>query len=52
MDIQKKLLELIMNHTGSSHDPLPDHNSDTQLAYEFAQFFITKIDTFRENLQT
>ena len=29
-------------------NPLPDHNSNTELADEFAQFFITKIDTIRE----
>ena len=28
-------------------NPLPDYNSDTELADEFAQFFITKIDTIR-----
>ena len=31
---------------------LVDHSSDTELADEFTQFFITKIDTIRENLQT
>ena len=29
-------------------NPLPDHNSDTEPADAFAQFFITKIDTIRE----
>ena len=38
-----------MNLTGSKvMNPLPDHNSVTELADEFAQFFIAKIGTIRE----
>ena len=38
-----------MNLTGSTvMDPLTGHNSDTELACEFAQFYIIKIDTIRE----
>ena len=38
-----------MNLIGSKvMNQLPDHNSDTELADEFAQFFITKTDTIRE----
>ena len=49
----KKLYELIMNLSGSKvMNPLPDHNSDMELADEFAQFFITKIDTIREKFPT
>ena len=38
-----------MNLTGSKvMNPLPDHNNDTELVDELAQFFTTKIDTIRE----
>ena len=49
METQNKLCKLILNLTGSQvMSPLPDHNSDTDLADKFTQFFITKIDTIRE----
>ena len=47
----KKLYNFVSNITGTTkNNPMPTASSDEQLANEFAEFFIGKINKIREDL--
>ena len=48
----KKLYKIFSNMTGNiSGNPLPDSESDEELANEFADFFIQKMQKIRDSLE-
>ena len=50
---QKKLYNIIKSLTSVNHEnPLPNHDSLLQLANDFGNFFIVKIETIRRNIDS
>lgn len=48
----KKLYSLVNYLTGDlKNNPLPEHSNDKQLADDFVEYFLNKIDTIRESIK-
>ncbi len=51
--IRKKLYSIIKSLTSvNNENPLPDHDSLLQLANDFGNFFVNKIETIRQNIDS